>query len=343
MNAVVEMQAPALVDALSAVAAQPLWDRYQRITPRAPTGSSSVSHWRWATLEPLIRRACAEVSLEDAERRVLLMTPLAMGGEAATTTNLLSGLQTLLPGESARAHRHSLQAIRFVVEGEGAVTTVNEHRCAMAPNDLILTPAWTWHEHTHPGSMRIVWFDGLDLPLATRLDTVFFELAQPGATSVEPSPTRPSVLPAGMAVLASDASDTARAGGSRFRFAWERAWPALQAVRPGPDGSRRLRYVDGDSGGPVLPTLDCYLLAPGVVGTRRSRSTSNAVCLVVQGEGVSQVGADELRWRAHDVFAVPHWTWVSHRAVDKDAVLFLMTDREFLATLGYLREEESGA
>lgn len=341
MNAVAETPKPGLLEALAVIGAQPLWDRYQRITPRAPTTVSTQAHWPWATMAPLIQRACDEVSLADAERRVLLMTPPSQGGEAASTTNLLGGLQTLLPGESARAHRHSLQAIRLVMEGEGAVTTVNQHRCAMASGDLILTPAWTWHEHTHPGTSRMVWFDGLDLPLATRLDTVFFELLHPGAGSVEPAATRPSVLPWAKTVLASDAHDARQPGGSRFRFAWERACAALDATAPGPDGSRSLRYVDGDSGGPVLPTLDCYLLAPSLAGTRRSRSTSNAVCVVVQGQGVSQVGADEIRWKAHDVFAVSHWTWVRHRAMDKDAVLFLMTDREFLATLGYLREEAS--
>ena len=114
-------------------------------------------------MQPLVERAVAEVSMEDAERRVLLLTHPAFAGSVATTTNLSAGLQTLLPGETARAHRHALQAIRFVMQGSGAVTSVNDHACPMAEGDLILTPAWTWHEHLHPGTGRMVWFDGLDV------------------------------------------------------------------------------------------------------------------------------------------------------------------------------------
>jgi gentisate 1,2-dioxygenase len=99
--------------------------------------------------------------------------------------------------------------------------------------------------------------------------------------------------------------------------------------------------VDGDSQGAVLPTLDCYLLAPARgIPTRRSRSTSNAVCVVAQGQGSSRVGDKTFGWQAHDVFSLPHWNWVSHTATSDDAVIFMMTDREFLASIGYLRDEE---
>ena len=320
--------------------AQPLWDRYHRITRRMPAAQDAPWHWPWAVTEPLITRAVREVGLDDAERRVLLLTHPAFGGAAATTTNLSAGLQTLLPGEVARAHRHALQAIRFVLQGQGAVTSVNDTACPMAEGDLILTPAWTWHEHVHPGAGRVVWFDGLDLPLCAHLDTMFFELGAPQRSSVEPSPTRASVLPQSVATLASDAD--AVSGGSRFCYSAARAAAVLQAVPVSADGSRLLRYIDGRSGGAVLPTLDCYQLAcaQGRPTTRR-RSTSNAVCVVLRGEGSSVVGGTRIEWSRNDVFTVPHWSWVSHTARSADAVIFMMTDREMVASLGYLREEES--
>ena len=337
---------PCLADALGAVHAQPLWDRYTRVTRREPAAPDAPWCWPWADMEPLIDRAIREVGMEDAERRVLLLTHPAFQGAAVTTTNLSSGLQTLLPGETARAHRHTIQAVRFVIEGEGAVTSVNGHHSAMAQGDLVLTPSWTWHAHTHPGSGRVVWFDGLDLPLCAHLDTMFLELAQGQAQlqPVEPLPTRAPALRLGAVSLAPDAFDLRNPSDSRFRYAWERALEALHTAAPEPDGSRLLRYVDGDSRGAVAPTLDCYLLACAAGSPTRSyRSTSNAVCVVARGQGSSQVGATTIHWKRNDVFTLPHWSWISHAASADDTIIFMMTDRELLASLGYLRDEEGAS
>lgn len=334
-------QSIGLIADLAVRHAQPLWDRYQRVTTREPAARDAPMAWCWRDMQPLITRATREVSMQDAERRVLLLTHPAFGGAVATTTNLSGGLQTLLPGETARAHRHSLQAIRFVMSGGGAVTTVNTQACAMNQGDLVLTPAWTWHEHVHPGSEPLVWFDGLDLPLLHHLDSMFFELATPGADQTDPPPTRAAVAGWSGATLGPDATAPGASNAGRYRFSWERASDALDAAIPAADGSRSLRYVDGVSSGAVLPTLDCYLMAcaPGRP-TRRRRSTSNAICVVAQGHGHSEVGAQTIEWQRNDVFTLPHWNWFRHTATSSDACIFMMTDREFLAGLGYLREEE---
>ena len=330
-----------LISALSEVGSQPLWDRYHRLTRREPSAADAPFHWAWSVMEPLIERAAREVSMEDAERRVLLLANPAFPESAASTTNLSSGLQTLLPGEVARAHRHTLQAIRFVMDGGGAVTSVNDQRCPMHEGDLVLTPAWTWHEHVHPGSGRVVWFDGLDLPLCRYLDTVFLEIAGADKVAVDPLPTRAPMLRKGAVMLSPDAFDLRCESSSKFRYARERAWSALLDAAPEQDGSRLLRYVNGDSQGAVLPTLDCYLMACAANRpTRPYRSTSNAVCVVAQGNGSSQVGNKTIAWKQKDVFTAPHWNWISHTA-SEEAVIFMMTDRELLASLGYLRDEEA--
>ena len=69
--------------------AQPLWDRYQRITRPRPATASPSLHWPWSRMQPLIQRAVDEVSMEDAERRVLLLTDPQLP-QAATTGNLLA-------------------------------------------------------------------------------------------------------------------------------------------------------------------------------------------------------------------------------------------------------------
>lgn len=323
-----------LIAALAEASAQPLWDRYQRITRPRPATPSASLHWPWARMEPLIQRAVDEVGMDDAERRVLLMTDPHLP-QAATTGNLLAGLQTLMPGETAHAHRHTIAALRFMVAGQGAVTAVNRVPCPMEPGDLVLTPSWTWHEHVHNGAERVVWLDGLDLPLCAHLDTMFFE---PGVADplpmVEPQPTRPPVAKPLATELKPDP-------GHPFRYSASRARQMLEQAPRRADGSRWLRYVDGVSGGAVLPSVDCYLQQlPAGQRTLETRSTASAIALVVEGSGSSRVGDVEWRWSAHDVFTLPHWQWASHQADAGGATLFLMTDLELKAALGYLREEE---
>ena len=347
MNLLAEPSASApyadLISALDVVSAQPLWDRYGRVTRRSPSAVDQPMLWPWVQMSPLIARAIKEVSMEDAERRVLLLTHPAFRDSFATTTNLSAGLQTLLPGEVARAHRHTLQAIRFVMEGGGAQTSVNSQACEMQEGDLVLTPAWTWHEHVHPGTDRVVWFDGLDLPLCRDIDTMFFELGEPAGAAQNqfdpPSTSAPSFRPDAVH-LKPDFFEGHGTSPSRFRYARQRAWSALMGSTAKADGSRLLRYVSDDKLGAVLPTLDCYLQALGKnQPTQRYRSTSNAVCVVAQGQGSSQVGDKTMAWQRNDVFTLPHWNWVSHTAASDDAVIFMMTDRELLASLGYLKDE----
>jgi gentisate 1,2-dioxygenase len=89
-----------------------------------------------------------------------------------------------------------------------------------------------------------------------------------------------------------------------------------------------------------MPALDCYAmrLTRGTP-TRPRRSTANAVCLVASGSGRSQIGDHAFAWSQHDVFSIPHWTWVSHEAVDGDADLFVVTDKSAYERLDLLREE----
>ena len=54
-----------------------------------------------------------------------------------------------MPGEIARAHRHSGAALRFIIEGRGGYTVVNGERVPMFPGDLVLTPNWSWHDHAN--------------------------------------------------------------------------------------------------------------------------------------------------------------------------------------------------
>jgi gentisate 1,2-dioxygenase len=325
------------MDAMTAVNVLPLWDRYKQLNTREPQ-YYEPRIWPWAAMSQLVDRAAREVSMQEAARRVLLLADPAFPGTVFTTPTLSGGLQILQPGEAAHAHRHTLAALRVAMMGDGVVTIVDGKSCAMEPGDLILTPAWTWHEHHHQGKTRAVWFDGLDYPLGRELGTVFFEEG-PG-----PIPERG---------LAHVADDGLREGGvlpdgdgSRvpysplYRYAWSRVASALDALPAARDGSRRIRYVNPVNGGPVMPTIDCYALrlAKGTASAA-ARTTASAIALVIEGEGESHIGDKHFTWKQHDVFTLPRWQKVEHKATSDRTTLFLMTDRELMSRIGHLREE----
>jgi gentisate 1,2-dioxygenase len=176
------------------------------------------------------------------------------------------------------------------------------------------------------------------MPLICGLEASFFE---PGrrddATSGRGRRGRAPLSGAGLA----PATEPPRPSHSpKYHYPGEDTRRALEAMKPDADGARTLRYVHPHTGGPVMPTLDCYAtrLAPGAA-TQPLRATWNAIVLVVSGEGRSTVGERTFEWSRHDVFTVPHWTWVSHTATGGPADLLLVTDRAVYEALDLARIE----
>ena len=97
-------------------------------------------------------RAAELVGTAQAERRVLRLTNPNLPGIASNT--LVANIQIVMPGEIARAHRHSGAALRLIIEGQGGYTVVNGERVPMAPGDLVLTLNWSWHDHVNATPTR---------------------------------------------------------------------------------------------------------------------------------------------------------------------------------------------
>ena len=95
--------------------------------------------------------------LFEAERRVLRLLNPGLPGKSATTSTLFAGVQIVMPGEVARAHHHTMAALRLVIEAEGGYTVVNGDIAQMAPGDLILTPNWAWHDHANDSDAPLIW------------------------------------------------------------------------------------------------------------------------------------------------------------------------------------------
>src|SRR5882762_2034618 len=65
------------------------------------------------------------ITPKEAERRVLVLENPGLRGQSKITTSLFAGVQMVVPGDIAPAHRHSQSALRFVLEGKGAYTAVD--------------------------------------------------------------------------------------------------------------------------------------------------------------------------------------------------------------------------
>src|SRR5207247_2968440 len=151
--------------------------REQNVTPAWIGGgisiepqSKAVPHlWRWRDLRPQAMRAAELVGTQQAERRVLRLTNPELQGASASNT-LVANIQIVMPGEIARAHRHSAGALRLIIEGRGGYTVVNSERVPMYPGDLVLTPNWSWHDHANDTDAPMIWLDGLDTPLVRMLE-----------------------------------------------------------------------------------------------------------------------------------------------------------------------------
>lgn len=313
----------------------PLWLSPTAHKPPAPPQEAHL--WEWEKTRPLLDLAFAATSPAAVERRVLqYITPYAKSPEDEYTVGtMLACVQCLLPGETARPHRHSMGAIRFVIEGSGATTFVNGKACPMEYGDLILTPAWCWHEHHHAGDVPVLWLDALDVPLHGYLGTGRF---QPGPVIGMPKTMPDAALSAvGFlpAALLPEASHS-----PVFRYPYADAKRALASTLAAADGSRTVRYSNPVNAGQAQPLLDCTIMAleSGRETTRR-RSNASAVCLVVAGSGRSQIGDKSIEWREKDFFTIPQGNWASHVATSEEAHLFMLSDRDVMRRLGILNEE----
>ena len=327
------------VSELEGMHLHPLWDRYQRITPIKPQAPDAPFLWRWREIEPMLHRSVAEVSINDIERRALIMAHPAFGAETTTTSTMLAAFTVLDPGERARPHRHTGAAIRFATRAEGAVTIVDGRRCEMKAGDLILTPPMVWHGHINESDHRIIWFDAANMPLIRALDAHFFEPGDPRNNQFWQVDQGDERLWSETGLRVAQATVNA-ANSPKYRYPGEATRRLLAAAPAGADGMRMVRYVNPATGGAVMPTLDCYAarLDKGTT-TRRKRATYNVVCLVIAGEGRSSIGEETFEWAQHDVFTIPHWTWARHEARGGDANLFMVTDKSAFERLDLVREE----
>jgi len=321
--------------------------------PRDRPAKLAAYAWSWSSIYSCLMESGEVVKLghidDAAKRRTVQLVNPSLVAEKATSRTLQMSIQLVKPGERAECHRHSAAALRFVVEGDGTgYTNVESEQMFMEPGDLILTPNWTWHDHFNPGKNNIVWLDVLDSHLTTYFDASFHENYGEG-------PAQPVLKPDGYCrhSLGAIRPRTTVVNGQTlpYTYKWQDTLAALREIAAAgqidPYDGFLLEYANPITGGATMPTIGCWVqqLPPGA-STKPHRHTSSTIYHVVRGEGVTTVGdkktaGDELNWGEKDCLFVPSWKWHQFRNTSKKdpAILFSVTDRPILESMGLFREK----
>src|SRR5271168_4498011 len=266
----------------------------QHVTPAWIGGGISIEprseavpyRWRWRDLRPQAMRAAQLVGTQQAERRVLRLTNPELTGVASNT--LVANIQIVMPGEIARAHRHSAAALRLIIEGRGGYTVVNGERVPMFPGDLVLTPNWSWHDHANDTDAPMIWLDGLDTPLVRMLEAGFYE---------EYHQERQAL---GAAVNT-----------SQWHYPMSEMRAALQRLAAADTGDAGegiiLEYSNRLTGGPVMPTIACHmqLLRAGEKTPARRRVCRTTIPLA-EGVGNWMVAGQGRDWKERTCLRCRH-------------------------------------
>ena len=319
----------------------PLWTVLKGMVPAEPRPQAVPHQWHFDKVRGPLIEASGLITAEEAERRVLVLENPSWAGQSRITDTLYAGLQIILPGEVAPAHRHTQSALRFVLEGQGGYTSVDGERTAMHPGDFIITPQWTWHDHGHEGTEPVIWMDGLDVPLVGLLRAGFREEHRDHAQAIV-RPEGDSLARYGSGLL--PIRQGSRLTSPVFNYPYARTREALEACARfdeiDPHQGICLRYVNPTNGEWAIPSLGtCMRLIPKGWSGQAYRSTDSQVLVVMEGRlDVEIIGGERFSLTPKDVFALPGWLPYRLHAGPHDAVAFSFSDRPVQERFGLWRE-----
>jgi gentisate 1,2-dioxygenase len=306
------------------------------LPPGIPARKTQPTCWAYETIRPLLLKAGELTPIEKAERRVLVLANPGHGLEKMqASAAMYLGMQLLLPGERAPAHKHTPNAVRMVVEGDGAWTIVNGEKCPMSRGDLILTPTGLWHEHGHDGDKPVVWLDVLDLPLVYYMEASYHEevpnqtiIPGQGVKHYARGGLRPSPV--------FERSNTAY---PMLRYPWAEARAALLEMAA--DASNieavQVTYVQPETGADAENILGFYalMLRPGQTLRLPARSPAQVFHLI-EGSIDAKIVNSSFTLAEADTCCAPGYESVTltNRQADKPSFVFIADESPLHRKLG---------
>jgi gentisate 1,2-dioxygenase len=308
------------------------WDLkrdYEMVEPYVP---EKPGIWRYEEYSPLGFASTDLIPIEEADRRNLMFSNPGLPGSGLITRRLFGGVQVIPPGELSPVHRHMGAAIRVMLQGSGAYTTVEGDKSVLERGDVVTNPSGAWHETGNEGNEPIMWFDTLDVPFTKALGTNFFfndysedEDGKPIARrhqSLKPrSDWSAGAYGVGGVRPAWVSHEVAGGLGSPlflYKYSSTRdLLSRLSAEAGSPHDGVIVEYYNPATGDSVLRTLGVYMqLLRRAERTLAQRSTASRIYVCLEGAGTTVAG---------------------------DSVLYCVTDAPALRALGHLVEERANA
>ena len=239
----------------------PLWEAIPEIMNKNPKPQAVPYLWSGELLEKKLMEAREIFTPErGGERRAIYfqnpgLTYRQPWGWASATQTLYAAVQLLLPGEEAPSHRHSQNALRFITNGTGAYTIVQDKNF-YGRRRLPYYTENLWHGHKHLGDEPMIWMDALDIPTVYSIGGTFFEPYEEGLEQPKvPDNFSEKRYRGGMVrPLGDDQYDVAPLA----NYKWNRTVDAIKGLMefdPDPYHGFAVEYINPTTGKSANPTM----------------------------------------------------------------------------------------
>ena len=311
--------------------------------------------WKYSDIEPLLYEAADLITMEDSERRSIVLVNPGLAPVRATVSTLYTAYRLNDPNEIMPPHSHSINAVRIGLTGDQNFTGVEGEAITFGPGDVVLTPANAWHNHGNHGDDYAVNVSILDLPLTEVLNAASFEHDYTEEVDGQMVSRREQTTR-----YSDDHSNkTYGFGGLRPRFLdhrrgtgvhspmyvyrWNKTREMLENFREhegSPWDAIQVEYTDPVNGRTAYPTMTFFgqMLRPGE-RTLPQQQNASQVVIPFHGNGHSIVGGKRFDWSPFDAIAIPGGEWYEHaNSSDREeATMFSASDEPVLKALGFYK------
>jgi gentisate 1,2-dioxygenase len=297
--------------------------------------------WRCAEdIEPILNRAVDLVTMDDSERRSLVLVNPGLAPRRATVSTMYTAYRLNDANEIMPPHKHSPSAIRFGLKGSGNFTGVDGENIVFGPGDMVLTPNDTWHNHGTVGNEQALNLSVLDLPLVETLNAIHFDhdykeeengkLVSKKEQSERFRPDYSQTTYGYGGLMPRFASNKSRGAGHSspmFVYRWEMVRELLEKHKDREGDAHdglMVEYIDPTTGQPVFKTITFFaqMLLPGQE-TLPVKTTSSLLVSPFEGKGYSIVNGQRFDWKEYDTLAIPGGAWFEHHNASEKEPLFL--------------------